>query len=159
MKKSLYRFVAFLATATTVFLMATLPARAQALVAITNETVPLTLLAKPCAGDEMVTFTGTLHRILMVSETPSGHRVVHFLMQPNLWGVSSSGTEYHYSRINVGAVTLKDDIDVTATSSVTFRIIARGQEDDLLIRHTYHVTFYPDRTIRSSHDHFSSQCR
>ena len=159
MKKSLYKFAAFLATAATVTLLVTLPVRAQALVAMTNETVPVSLLAKPCSTNELVTFTGTLHRILMVSQTPSGHRLVHYLMQTDLRGVSSTGVEYHRSGINVGEVTLKDDLDVTVNTSVTVRLIAPGQEEDLLLHHIYHVTFYADGTIRSSHDYFSSECR
>jgi len=159
MTKSLYKFAAFLTTAAAVIVLVALPARAQALVAIENETVPITVLAKPCSINEMVTFTGTLHSIIMVSRTPSGRTMYHYLMRTNVWGFSSSGVEYRYSRVNTGVVTLQDNLNVTANSSVTFQISAPGPEDDLQLHHVYHVNFYPDGTIRRTHDYFSSECR
>jgi hypothetical protein len=128
-----------------------------------NESIPLTIgvwIACAAGGaGEFVTLEGNLHVLTQVSSDGGGGFHVQQHYQPQgVTGVGSvTGDKYQATGITRYGFTQK--AGYTETYVNNFRIIGQGPENNYLVHETFHITINADGTVKTSVDHFTSDCK
>jgi hypothetical protein len=137
--------------------VATPRAAAQASVITDNQTVPIDFIATACNG-ETVTISGESHVVVHATNTPGGTSNFVTHIQFHLSGVSASGVRYNANETVNTTSTSGGNGSTTFNSVGQLNLISQGNEDNLVIRTTSHVTVNANGEITATSFEFTTDC-
>lgn len=123
-------------------------------IAATSRTLPLHFIrSNECTGED-VEITGTIH---FVSKTQRDGGIVGHFNYQDVRGIGlTSGTEYRVSAVD--HVHLSAPFPSSVHSVRSFRMIAPGSDDNLLVHVLMHITVTANGDVSASIERLSNRC-
>ena len=149
-------FIAFPPLAAVLFAFTlTLPALAAT---VFNVTVPVNLTIGTCNDGEVVTISGLVHEIFLLTFDGSGGVHVDFHENfEDVTGVGSLGNTYHAPVAENSSFNAVVGHESTITVSELF--VSQGSAPNFSLKENVHITVNPDGTVTSFDSDFTTQCQ
>jgi hypothetical protein len=130
----------------------------NAAVVSNTRTQTINELINYCTGEE-IPLTGSIHEVISITETGTGH--FHVVVHSNWHAVGTSPTTGESLVFHDVATSIFPDIEnnfFEGTDEFVSRFITKGGAPNAVLRFKYHLTINANGTITSSFEDFTIRC-